>query len=690
MNIPSKNLNTVKPSKYFMKFILSCFFALLFISFISSNAYAENVPEWVKNTAGWWSTDAISENEFVNAIEFLIKDGLIVVSDTQQNESQTSGIPEWVKNNAGWWADGQIPDSAFIDGIEFLIKDGIIQISTEPIICPYGLHTYFSSQTFEIKQKLCSADLFNLAYTEEQHWEPSDWVSIQRIDEQRGQIQINSHGFRGSEFSIEKPKNTYRIFAVGSSPTFGNGVHDSETWPAYLQKIFDNIDSNPKIEILNAGLAGASAKSQTIMIKEFLVDFEPDMILVYDGMNDFSSNTSVKQWKNYWKDACKFGNENDFETVIIVQPLLGLGNRDFSEDNQKFLNNNDYKQKLQNYKTHTEIPELKQYCSSVEDFRFIFNDHPVPIFFDDAHVHPQGNKIIADNLFSLISPLIKFEYIDEVQLENKLVLFPKTKSEFYKTDDYKDSVQETVSLKGINLHGINIDSINFENEKMDYTNFYNSKITNSKFSPLSSNTDFRYAIIDNSIFENVDMTKSMFFNTMISNSKFTNSIWDMSDWSHAVVAASSFINENFQNSDLSYSLFLGNNFENVNFSKSQMISIQFIQNSSNDLNFQNSNLETSLFRQENMKNMNFNNIRGNGIIFFGTTMNESSFVNANLQSSNFVDSSLQNIDFTNANLKNANFTNANLDNINFLNANLENVFFKDTTLQCFNHIICEN
>ena len=69
---------------------------------------------------------------------------------------------------------------------------------------------------------------------------------------------------------------------------------------------------------------------------------------------------------------------------------------------------------------------------------------------------------------------------------------------------------------------------------------------------------------------------------------------------------------------------------------------------------------------------------------------KSSFVNANLQSSNFVDSSLQNIDFTNANLKNANFTNANLDNVNFLNANLENVFFKDTTLQCFNHIICEN
>ena len=33
------------------------------------NVFAENVPDWVKNTAGWWAEDAISETEFVNAIE---------------------------------------------------------------------------------------------------------------------------------------------------------------------------------------------------------------------------------------------------------------------------------------------------------------------------------------------------------------------------------------------------------------------------------------------------------------------------------------------------------------------------------------------------------------------------------------------------------------------------------------------
>ena len=88
-----------------------------------------SVPEWVKNNAGWWADGQIPDSAFIDGIEFLIKDGLIVVSSEQQSESQTDGIPEWVKNNAGWWADGQIPDSVFIDGIEFLIKDGIININ---------------------------------------------------------------------------------------------------------------------------------------------------------------------------------------------------------------------------------------------------------------------------------------------------------------------------------------------------------------------------------------------------------------------------------------------------------------------------------------------------------------------------------------------------------------------------------
>ena len=54
---------------------------------------------------------------------------IIAFSLSTITSANAESVPEWVKNNAGWWANEQISDSAFIDGIEFLIKEGIIIIS---------------------------------------------------------------------------------------------------------------------------------------------------------------------------------------------------------------------------------------------------------------------------------------------------------------------------------------------------------------------------------------------------------------------------------------------------------------------------------------------------------------------------------------------------------------------------------
>ena len=92
------------------------------------------IPEWVKNNAGWWADGQIPDSAFVQGIQFLIKEGVIDNTSKQRhlNQVQTrTGIPDWIKNNAGWWADGQIPDSAFVQGIQFLIKEGIIVIEQE-------------------------------------------------------------------------------------------------------------------------------------------------------------------------------------------------------------------------------------------------------------------------------------------------------------------------------------------------------------------------------------------------------------------------------------------------------------------------------------------------------------------------------------------------------------------------------
>ena len=78
-----------KDNRYRMRHLLLSVLVVVMIGLMIPNAFAENVPDWVKNTAGWWATDAISETEFVNAVEFLVKENIIQVNASQTSETST-------------------------------------------------------------------------------------------------------------------------------------------------------------------------------------------------------------------------------------------------------------------------------------------------------------------------------------------------------------------------------------------------------------------------------------------------------------------------------------------------------------------------------------------------------------------------------------------------------------------------
>ena len=63
------------------------------------------VPNWVKNTAGWWASDQIPDSAFLQGIQYLINEGIMVVEIPAEIDSETAEeVPGWVKNTAGWWA----------------------------------------------------------------------------------------------------------------------------------------------------------------------------------------------------------------------------------------------------------------------------------------------------------------------------------------------------------------------------------------------------------------------------------------------------------------------------------------------------------------------------------------------------------------------------------------------------------
>jgi len=95
---------------------------------ISENA---KIPAWIKNNAEWWAAGQIDDNSFVQGIQYLIKEDIIIIPPTTQGTgSDSNKIPAWIKNNAEWWAAGQIDDNSFVQGIQYLIKEGIMKIQS--------------------------------------------------------------------------------------------------------------------------------------------------------------------------------------------------------------------------------------------------------------------------------------------------------------------------------------------------------------------------------------------------------------------------------------------------------------------------------------------------------------------------------------------------------------------------------
>jgi len=100
-------------------------------------SFSEEIPDWVKHTAQWWADRKVSQSDFTNALESLIKDGIIHIPPTEMAPPGPDKIiPDWVRNTAGWWADDYIPDSDFINAIQYLVSVGLIEVKVstpEPV-----------------------------------------------------------------------------------------------------------------------------------------------------------------------------------------------------------------------------------------------------------------------------------------------------------------------------------------------------------------------------------------------------------------------------------------------------------------------------------------------------------------------------------------------------------------------------
>jgi len=122
-------------NKKIILFFVFTFFLVGVLTIPESSAQ-DAIPSWIKNNAGWWADNKIDDFTFAQGIGFLIKNKIIEIHDlstTPDGEIAIENdivIPSWIKNNAGWWADDNISDSDFLQGIKFLVETNIIQFQS--------------------------------------------------------------------------------------------------------------------------------------------------------------------------------------------------------------------------------------------------------------------------------------------------------------------------------------------------------------------------------------------------------------------------------------------------------------------------------------------------------------------------------------------------------------------------------
>ena len=98
-----------------------------FVNVFAVEAIEPRVPEWIKNNAGWWADGQISDTEFIQAIQFLSKQGIInIPSGPAEETAVAQSIPYWVKNTAEWWSNDLIIEDNFVAAIQWLATNGII------------------------------------------------------------------------------------------------------------------------------------------------------------------------------------------------------------------------------------------------------------------------------------------------------------------------------------------------------------------------------------------------------------------------------------------------------------------------------------------------------------------------------------------------------------------------------------
>ena len=102
-----------------------------------------------------------------------------------------------------------------------------------------------------------------------------------------------------------KPDNTYRIFYIGDSFTEGT-VGMKQSVPSIVEKSLNSKNSDTKFEVINTGTASYSPSIFYILVRYYLSEYSPDLLVLNVDMTDVYDDFRYRQVMQLAEDGTPY------------------------------------------------------------------------------------------------------------------------------------------------------------------------------------------------------------------------------------------------------------------------------------------------------------------------------------------------------------------------------------------------
>ncbi len=127
-------------------------------------------------------------------------------------------------------------------------------------------------------------------------------------------------------FLVDKPEGSYRIFCLGASTTIGFPYMFNAAFSERLANRLESLFPEKRVEVVNVGITAINSFAVLDLARD-LVDYEPDLFLVYMGHNEFYGpfGPGSQHWGGMrpWM-ARTLLTLRKWRTVRLVEDVIGL------------------------------------------------------------------------------------------------------------------------------------------------------------------------------------------------------------------------------------------------------------------------------------------------------------------------------------------------------------------------------